>query len=158
LEQLLGSLIQQLLFQQSTIPKDIIELYNSHIHSNTGPDLQELSTHLKLVVSLFTKVYIVVDALDECDESNRTRTSLLTQLENLEKSVQLLFTSRPLGEIESLRDATQVKIRAQEDDMRKYLSDRIPHEHRLAELCRKHDGLEEEIVNKIISKADGMLV
>jgi hypothetical protein len=158
IEQLLGSLIQQLLLWQSIIPKDIVELYNSHKRFNTRPDIAELSTHLRSVASLFSKVYIVVDALDECDEANKTRSSLLIQLQSLEKHIQLFFTSRPLGEIESLRDAAQFKICAQEDDMRKYLSAKIQQERRLAELCTKYGDLEEEILDKIIVKADGMSV
>jgi hypothetical protein len=157
IEQLLGSLIQQLLLQ-SIIPEDFVDLYNSHKRSNTRLDLVELSTRLKSVASLFSKVYIVVDALDECNEADKTRSSLLIQLRSLAKHVQLFFTSRPLGEIESLRDAAIFKIRAQEDDMRKYLSAKIQQEGHLTELCTKHRDLKEEILDKIIAKADGMLV
>ena len=157
IEQLLGSLIQQLL-RQSVIPENIVELYNLHKYSNTQPDLAELSTHLRSVASSFAKVYIVVDALDECDETDKTRSSLLIQLRSLEKHVQLFFTSRPLGEVECICDAAQFRIRAQEDDMRKYLSTKIQQERRLSELCTKNEGLEEEILDKIVAKSDGMLV
>jgi hypothetical protein len=115
IEELVGSLIQQLLLRQHVIPKDVLEFYNSHKRYNTPPDYAELSEHLRSLVSLFSKVYIIVDALDECDEGNKTRSSLLAQLRNLDRRVQLFFTSRRLGDIENLLSgAVQFEIRAQE--------------------------------------------
>ncbi|KAF2194389.1 purine and uridine phosphorylase [Zopfia rhizophila CBS 207.26] len=160
IDQLLGSvirqLLQQVLLQQSAIPEKVLELYNSHRHSNTRPDVAELSKHLSSMVSLFSKVYIVVDALDECDDNNKTRSSLLAQLQNLDTHVQLFLTSRPLEEI--LLDAVQFKVTAQEDDVRKYLSAQIKQESRLAKLCADNGSLEDEILDKVIAKVDGMFL
>ncbi|KAH0555888.1 hypothetical protein GP486_006166 [Trichoglossum hirsutum] len=156
IEQLLGSVIQQLLLQQNDIPENIRELYDSHKRSNTRPDLAELSRHLGSIVSLFSRVYIVVDAIDECDESNKTRCSLLAHLQNLDTHVQLLFTSRPLEETPP--DAIQFEVVTQEDDVRKYLSARIKKEPGLAKFCDDNGGLEEEILDKIIAKAGGMFL
>jgi len=155
IEQLLGSLIQQLLFRHNPIPDDILELYDSHRRSNSRPDLTELSNHLASVASLFSKVYIAVDTLDECDDE--TRRSLLAQLRCLNSHVQLFFTSRPVGKFEILDDV-QFEVHAQEEDMRKYLSAKIKQEFFLAKLCAKNPDLEKEILDKIIAKADRMLV
>ena len=134
----------------------ISELYDSHKINNTQPSLAELSEHLSSVISLFTKVYIVIDALDECEDIQRTRTSLLAEMQNLSTHVQLFFTSRPLEDI--LLNAVQFEIVAQEDDMRKYLSAQIQREQRLSKLCADNEGLEDEILSKIIKKVDGMFV
>lgn len=159
IEELIGSLIQQLLLRQHVIPKDILKFYNSHKRSNTPPDYSELSEHLRSSVSLFSKVYIIVDALDECDEGNKTRRELLAQLQSLDGRVQLFFTSRRLGDLENLLSgAIQFEIRAQEEDMRKYLSAQIEREDNLVELCKTHEDLRDEMLRKIIAKADGMLV
>src|SRR5204862_3631171 len=83
IEELIGSLIQQLTLRQHVIPEDILALYASHNRSNTRPDYAELSKHLHSSVSRFSKVYIIVDALDECNEENKTRSSLLAQLRSL---------------------------------------------------------------------------
>jgi len=152
--QLLGSIIQQLLLRQNVIPKGIQEMYDLQEHSNTDPDLAELSTHLKSIVSLFSRVYIVVDALDECDQSEKTRSALLDHLQNLDIHVQLLFTSRPLGE--TPLGVTQFKVTAQEDDMRKYLQVQIKKEAGLAKLCNDNGGFEDEIIDKLIARAGGM--
>ncbi|KAF3903201.1 Ankyrin-1 [Dactylellina cionopaga] len=105
---------------------------------------------------MFSKVYIVVDALDECDDNNNTRSSLIYTLQNLDSRVQLVFTSRPLEDI--LLDAVQFQVSAQEDDMRKYLRARVKEEHRLVKLCADNEGLEDEILDKIIARVDGMFL
>ena len=144
------------LLQQNVIPEDVRKLYDSHKRSDTRPHDAELSERLGSIVSLFSRVYIVVDALDECDESNKTRSSLLAHLRNLDTHVQLLFTSRPLEE--TLPDAVQFEVTAQEDDMRRYLGAQIKKESGLAKLCNDNRGLQEEILDKIIAKAGGMSV
>lgn len=156
INQLLGSVIQQLLLQQSFIPEDVRALYTSHKRVNTHPNLGELSRCLGSVVSLFPKVYIVIDALDECDDENETRTYLLAQLQKLETHVHLFFTSRPLENI--LVGSKKFEVRAQEGDMRKYLNAQIERKDRLNKMCVKNNGLRDNILNKIIAKADGMLV
>ena len=155
IEEMIGSLIQQLL-RQRPVPKDTLKLYSSHEDFNTRPSLAELSAQLELLTSMFSAVYIVVDALDECPESNNTRRSLIAQLRKLNPQVRLLFTSRPLGIIEDLKDAARFPIVSPEEDMRKYISTQIHQEHRLLALCQKHTDLEAEILDKIIAKADGM--
>jgi hypothetical protein len=42
--------------------------------------------------------------------------------------------------------------------MRKYLSAQIGREDNLVQLCKTHGDLHDEILRKIIAKADGMLV
>ncbi|KFA45537.1 hypothetical protein S40293_06581 [Stachybotrys chartarum IBT 40293] len=104
-------------------------------------------------------VYFVIDALDECIEANGTRSALLTHLVNLDAvKTQLLFTSRPLGRIKILQEATEFEIMAQGGDMRQFLKGQIAQESRLADLCAKHAELEEEITEQIIAKADGMFL
>ena len=153
-DQLLCSVIQQLVRAQNFILGDIRELYHKHHRSNIRPDLAEISKTLESVASLFSRVYIVVDALDECNNSNKTRDSLLSCLWKLDVHVQLLFTSRPLDE--TIPKAVQFQVTAQETDMCKYLSGQIQKEPGLAKLCAKHQGLQEEVLDKIITKVGGM--
>jgi len=156
INQLLGSLIQQLLLQHGAIPEEVRTQYDSHMLEKTQPDLAELSKRLGSTTSLFSKVYIVIDALDECDDTNKTRSLLLEQLQNLNTSVQLFLTSRPLEELRL--DSVRFNVTAQEDDMRRYLRAQLRQESRLAKLCADNRGLEVEILDKIIAKADGMSV
>jgi hypothetical protein len=156
IEQLLNSLIQQLLLQQNVIPEDIRKLYDSHKLSNTRPDLTKLSKYLGFIISFFSKVYIDVDILNEYKDFHKTKSSLLVYLRNLDTRVRLLFTSRPLEEIPS--GAVHFKITAQKDDIRKYLSAQIKKEPDMIRLCNNNKGLQEEILDKIIRKTGGILI
>ncbi|KAI0965301.1 Pfs, NACHT and ankyrin domain protein [Xylaria arbuscula] len=156
IEQIIGSIIQQLLRQQNAIPAKVLEKYDLHSHANTRPDLTELSECLDYIISQFSKIYIVVDAIDECDEISKTRTTLLSLLQSLDIRVQLLFTSRPLVDI--LPDAVRFEVTAQKDDIHKYLSAQIELESNLAELCAKHGSLERDIIDKITAKAGGVFL
>lgn len=134
----------------------MLEKYNSHRYSRTKPDSAELCSCLNEIITQFSRVYIVVDALDECDEASKTRRSLLSLLQNLGARVQLLFTSRPLQEV--LPSAVQLEITAQKDDLHNYLTAQIEQESVLAELCVKDEHLRREVIDEITTKASGMLV
>jgi hypothetical protein len=155
IEQLLGSLIQQLL-RQCPIPTETREVYKLHKDSKTRSDLNILSTQLRLIVARFSLVYIIVDALDECGDVDKTRSMLLQQLEGLAGNVKVLVTSRPLGDISSLEKAVRFEIVAQEDDMHKYITAQIKQETQLLDLCKKDKNLERDILDQIVKKAHGM--
>ena len=155
IEQLLGSLIQQLL-RQCPIPNETREVYNLHKDSKTRCGINVLTTQLKLLVAQFSTAYIVVDALDECEDVNKTRSTLLKQLEALATHVRILVTSRPLGDITSLEKAVKFEIIAQEGDMHKYITAQIQQENQLLDLCRKDENLERDILDQIVKKAHGM--
>ncbi|KAK6503788.1 hypothetical protein TWF481_008794 [Arthrobotrys musiformis] len=158
IERLVGSIVRQLIVQLQCIdiPLSVLELYNQHKRSKTHPSTNELSKELCSLVFRFPKVYIIVDALDECDDTNKTRSLLLSQLQRLAPHVQLFFTSRPLENIQL--DAIQFKVTAQEDDMRKYLSAMIKDEPLLTKFCADYEGLEDEILKRIVKKANGLFL
>ncbi|KAK6343369.1 hypothetical protein TWF730_010960 [Orbilia blumenaviensis] len=158
IDQLIGSLIRQLL-QTVETPKSLSKLYKSYKESNTPPSIIELREELCSTIKLFSKVYIIVDALDECDDTNKTRSSLLSHLLGLSSNVQIFFTSRPLEAMEGvLRDAIHFRVTAQEGDMRMYIGTRVKEETHLANLCAANPGLEDEILDRIIAKVDGMFL
>lgn len=105
----------------------------------------------------YSKVFIVADALDECPEDNGTRGDLLTELRSLVAAVNLLFTSRYLTSIErDFQGTKRLDIRANDDDIRRYIEVRIQREHRLARHVRADPTLQESIVNTIVGNAEGM--
>ena len=103
IEQLTGSLIQQLL-RQCQLPVCVPEFYGLWNTKSARPGLDDLSDFHRVVASRFTKVYLVVDALDKCNEADGTLEYLLDHLLRLEsEKTQILFTLRPLDSIRSLQ-------------------------------------------------------
>jgi ankyrin repeat domain-containing protein 50 len=153
IEQLLGSLIQQLL-RQCKIPDHISQFYNKS--SGKRPDANELASHLQQVIAKFSTVYIVIDALDECEDVNKTRSTLLSHMKSLPSQVRIMFTSRPLGEVDTLQTAKKFEVMAQAEDIHKYIVAQMARESHLVELCAKDAALERDIVDQISQKAGGM--
>jgi hypothetical protein len=153
---LLGSIIRQLINQQTDIPEDVRELYHEHTRDGLQPNLAEFSKLLRSITSHFSRVYIIVDALDECNEIEKTGSFLLEQLQGLKPHVQLFLTSRPHEE--HISSAVEFKVAAQEDDIRKYLSAQISQTSNLASPCTEDERLREDIIDKIIKQSGEMLV
>ena len=154
---LIGSLLKQLIADQSEASADLTSLYRDHINRRTRPELDELVSITKSEIKSYSKVFIVVDALDECPEDNGVRQRMLTELRSLAANVNLMFTSRYLTAIEQeFHGANRLDIQAHHDDVREYVRGRISHEHRLARHVRTDPDLQENIVTTIVDKARGM--
>ncbi|KFG77469.1 Pfs, NACHT and Ankyrin domain protein [Metarhizium anisopliae] len=97
---LVASLLRQLSQERSPLPETVSVLYHKHKHGSTIPSLEEISKALHSVVALYQRVYIVVDALDECEKSG-TRARFLSELFSLrdKNRVQIFVTSRYISEI-----------------------------------------------------------
>jgi hypothetical protein len=134
-----------------------VSLYRYHSKKQTRPTLNELSKLLQLEVRRISEVFIVIDALDECPESNGTRDSFVAEIRKLQPTTHLLITSRHISTIErEFEKAAQVEIRASDKDVRIYLEGRIESEGRLVRLVKADAALQATIANTIVENAKGM--
>lgn len=112
---------------------------------------------LQSLISKFSLVYIVVDALDECNPE--TRVKFIEKLHELPANLRLLCTSRHLGDIqEAFTDASHLKIRASDADGARYVEAHILQVPKLVKFCKKATDLQSSIVEKLVAKAKGMYV
>ena len=156
---LIASLLQQLAQRRSFISDDVSSLYYRHIEKRTRPTLGEWSKLLNSEVNRFSKVFIVIDALDECSESNGTRDSFLVEVRKLQPAVHLFVTSRHTGSIgREFETVSRLEIYARDADVRKYLEHRIANEPQLLRHTKKDPTLRETIINSLLEKAKGMYV
>jgi len=155
---LIGSLLRQLIHAQSTIPDDIVRLYRYHLHQQTRPRLAEYSKLLQSEVRRFSKAFIIIDALDECSESDGIR-GLLPEVQKLLPDIYLLVTSRHIGNIErGFEGVNRLEIRASDADVKDYLNARIEQDPQLARHIKADPTLRYTILNTIIQKTNGMYV
>lgn len=153
---LIASLWRQLAFGRH-ISSDVHDLYLKHNERHTKPSLDEIVSVLRSAVADYLRVFVIVDALDECPNEKNTRDIVLTRLTTLGPTVNLLLTSRPNIGIEMIfPDIEQLEIRASPHDIRLYIKAQINSGSRLAKHCKDRPNLQEEIEKKIISRADGM--
>jgi hypothetical protein len=153
---LIASLVQQLVQISPFISDEISSLYHHHIKKRTRPTLEECSKLLQSEVRQLSKVFIILDALDECSESNGTRDSFLAEIQKL-PDIHLLITSRYILSIERVfGGAARVEIRASDEDIKRYLKGRIETEGRLARHVRPDPAFQEIIIGTIVERAKGM--
>src|SRR5438046_8080422 len=93
IENLLGCLLQQLAQRRSDVSDNIRNLYNNHIKKNTRPSLSEYSKLLKTEAYSLSRVFIVIDALDECIEADESRHTWLGDPQKL-SNARLCLTCR----------------------------------------------------------------
>jgi len=151
---LLMSLLKQLVEGQPSLPGFIKDLQRGR----TRPSLDDISRSLQAIIELYSRAFILIDALDECRVSDDCRRTLLSRLFELQRECKLniFATSRPISSIEKAFEGMQVlEIRASEDDVREYLHG---HMSRLPEFVKRKPELQDEIETEMIKVVDGMHV
>jgi hypothetical protein len=79
-DHLLASLLKQLSQERTSLPDSVKALYEKHKDKRTRPSFDEISRTFQSVVAMFSKVFIVIDALDECRTTDGCGTRLLTEI------------------------------------------------------------------------------
>ncbi|KAF7345856.1 putative ankyrin repeat protein [Mycena venus] len=153
---LLAAIWQQLVVTTPISPR-VSKLYQKHRAQGTSLSLQEVYSVLHSAIQEFSRVFIVVDALDEYPEEERE--TLLRHLWSLGPAVGLMLTSRPHINIHHvISNFKSVDVRAAEEDIRKYVEAQIEKSSRLSRHINNSSTLRELIEEKIVKRSDGMFL
>jgi Cdc6-like AAA superfamily ATPase len=156
---LLATLLKQFSQGLASIPQHLRTLYESHESQRTRPSLEEISQTLQSVISEYSKAFIIIDALDECQDSVGDRKRLLAELFSLQSRTRLclLATSRSIPNIEKEFEGRSIRmeIRASDHDLKRYIDENIT---RLPAFVLRNTDLRKEVVRSIIGAVDGMYV
>ncbi|KAI9774450.1 MAG: hypothetical protein M1839_001733 [Geoglossum umbratile] len=155
---LLASLLKQLSQERPTLPDTVKDLYDRHKAKRTRPLFDELSKALHTVVAMHSRVFIIVDALDECQLSDGSLTRFLTELLSLQDKcgANLFATSRPIPEIMGkFERSMSLEIRANKVDVERYLDG---HMFKLPRFVARSCELQEKIKSEIAKAVDGMFL
>ncbi|KAK1749567.1 hypothetical protein QBC47DRAFT_311685, partial [Echria macrotheca] len=101
-------------------------------------------------------VFIIIDALDECDDSNRQRSRFVKEMLDYQAAceVNFLVTSRPIPNVTAQFERFPwVEVCAQRSDLQKYVEARLKD---LRPVVRNNIQLHEEIRTTISGAADGL--
>lgn len=152
---LLSGLLKQLVQSRTDIAAPVTRLYDHHSKQKSRPSTDEIFTALLTICSNHARVYIVVDALDECTDQNRTRSQLIEKLRELQTrtNVRLLFTSRFIPEItEKFRLDPVLEVRASGKDVKRFIAGQW------SRLPKYNEQLKRTIQDRIVEAVDGMSV
>ena len=156
IEFLLASILRQISQIQRPIPEPVKSLYDKHSRLGTFPSASDISQTISLALGPFSRIFILLDALDECSASNGTRNHLLEAVFKLQQtfSVNLFATSRFIQDITSqFANNPTLEIRAQSEDIKAYAVGRMQH---LPAYVRNSQEFQDEIVARIADVVDGM--
>lgn len=131
-------------------------LYERLQKQNKRPSLEDLPETFQLVASSYSRVFIVVDALDECDDTDNSRTKLLDELFSMQSKIglNLFVTSRFIKSIEKrFKGLPSVEIRPSHGDIFNFL-DR--HMSQLPDFVEGNKDLQSEIKTEIEVAIEGM--
>lgn len=153
IEVTIASLLQQVVSLLPTVPRVVEILYQKFGKQKQNPAFHDLVQALLSSCREHGAIYIVVDALDECE--SECRAAFLHLLGELKECAKLLVTSRPYpNDIrEALRCMPQVEIKAHAADLERYIGEQI----RLSDMSHDiDDAFRKEIVRKIVQGAQEM--
>lgn len=154
----LASLLKQLSRAFPALPGSVKSLYDRHREKRTAPSLRELSETLQSVAAAYSRVFIAIDALDECQTIRSSRGAFLKEMFALRAkvAVNLFVTSRVIPEITSeFNSAVWLEIRAIDDDVRRYIKGNI---EQLPNFVSRSPQLQAEIEDKIAQSVQGMFL
>ncbi|KAI9668003.1 MAG: hypothetical protein M1821_000823 [Bathelium mastoideum] len=157
-EALLASLLKQLAHGRPSLSESIKSLYDRSTGKGTQPSADDILAALQSAATAYSRVFIVIDALDECRVQDGCRTQILSKLFDLQTKcgTNLFATSRKIPEIiEEVKQDLLLEIRAHEQDVRSYINGRISH---LPSFVKKNPGLQQEIKSEIVKSVDGMFL
>lgn len=157
--QILSSLLKQLVSQLPlNYPTSTTVLYDRLRPQNKRPTIEQLYTALIAASKLFPRVFLVFDALDECEPG--ARTELLPLFKRMGKDgISIFLTSRPhpedIQDSLTINGAVKIELLAQAEDVVFYIQERIEKNQRARRLVQQAN-CKERIISELVACAEGM--
>jgi hypothetical protein len=162
-ENLLADLLHQLLRLRDRVTPRVQAIYDNMTASGIPPGPDEYIDMIKSEIETFTKVFIVVDALDECldEPPDDTAIKFVRALDQLPKRTRILFTSRPMTTInDRIKADKTILVQMDVNDLTAYFENRINNTDSLKKLVeqgtQKNSRFLQNAVDTIISRSQGM--
>jgi adenylate kinase len=159
---LLASLLRQLTQGQSSLPESVKSIHDSYDDKRTqkwtGPSIIELLKTFQSVATRYSRVFIVIDAVDECQPDQRSREEVLSAIFKLQTDCKanVFATSRFIPDIiKKFGGSMSLEIRASREDIQRYIEGYI---EKLPPFIERSQPLRVEIATAIADAVDGMQV
>ena len=159
---MIRSLTTQLFSKHEATPDSLHSLFSSCKNGKEQPEIDALVLNLKQMIEEFNRIYVVLDALDECTD----RLDLMEIIEEIVGwkcgNLHIIATSRREQDIKESLDLlipeqNQVCIQSTlvHDDIRAYIHGRLQTDRGLRR-WRNAPEIQQEIEETLMDKVDGM--
>ena len=151
---LLTSLLSQLIHSQ-LITDQTNDPYEAYLYKNTRPKLEDIVSLIEYEVRQYSKVFLIIDALDELDDGSKCELLMSNVRVIQSKSpLKVMTTSREMPKIcFNFKDSLQLPIRANYRDVMACTHDRLSH---LPKCVTRNADLQHEIGERVSQNVDGM--
>lgn len=164
-QELLGSLLRQLCEQQPTVDRVVEKLFDQKGTTHTsGPSWRDITTALNFVVANFSKVFLICDGLDECQNPQNISEpknifEFLYSLSQTEAAVvKVLILSRPdydiFEDVFSGCPVLEMDNGANDDDIKRYIAKTLS----ITLVAVKDEKQLHDTQNMVFTKAEGMFL
>jgi hypothetical protein len=158
---ILATLLKQLITTDQGVPEGASKLFENIVSGKGLPSWNLLVNAFIGTCAHSEEVFLILDAMDECDE-HKNRSDILDLLDRLEEQSQLriLITSRsyPSDIKEAFAEYPEIVIQASDSDIHTFLSGMILNSRRRWVKRVISGGLRERIIHEIAGKSQGMSV
>jgi hypothetical protein len=150
-------MLQSIILQLSALSPNSYSTLEREFESSQGqtlPTYDNLLGILKELLSDFSRTYLVLDALDECNEADRLVQFIIRLRDWTTPPLHLLFTSQPREVFMKAFEHTSLVTLTPDithQDIRRFIDSQL---HQLSHLTRRMRA--EEIVAKVVKKSNGM--
>lgn len=151
---MLAALVKQLSQGRPSALSLVEKFHLEHASRGVRPSLENIFIVLRDVVMHLSYVYIVVDALDECQIKSRRQ--LVSKLLDLQKvaDVRLMVTSRFVPDVEdAFRTALRLEVKAIDEDVKQFVVSQM---RWLPNCIQRNSALQEMVQEKIVKATDGV--
>lgn len=152
---ILSSFLMQLCRATPSVPQIVRDLSQQY-GLRAAPSLRKILEAICIIASGLPRVFMVVDAVDECPIGDGCRSTLIDALKKIQGCARanLLVTTRDLPEVTSnFESASPLKISARETDIQAFLDSQW---NRLPSFVRRNDLIGSQIRQSITISASGM--
>jgi len=156
-EKMIAILLKQLAISNPEIPQAVAELHRKFGQQKRQPLQQDFEQTFLLTCDYYERIFIIIDALDECDATHKEGLVRFLSLIQSRPSVRILVTSRsfPDNVLKHLNAACSINIGAHETDLRKYILQEIDSSDNIDII---DDDFRYEITDKVCAGAQDMYV
>lgn len=158
LEGLLFSILAQLSRQTANLPEEVQRLHDESTRHQQQPSLSNLIETIFLLIGRFRRVYIVIDALDECTERENLLEFINQIVKQKAQNAGILVASRWeqdfVTELEGITtNSLCVQDARTEDDIRLFVQNRLMRDPKLK---KRPEYVKREIEHLLVDGAAGM--
>lgn len=155
------ALVKQLCQKKHVLPKEVKELYHQYSRQDQFPSQAKIQAHLVEVAESFERVYIVIDALDECPDPDMVFSLIAALAQCVSAKIKIFVTSRReqfiLHSFRKLHSPTlEIEAKKVDKDIMVFVDAEIDHRSKDYEYGTIDQVLKAQIREALVAQANGM--